>query len=143
MMLSIHTGNVNGKASVSKPLYIMAILEAIEWGALTENKLMISNEFIRKQFGLLYEQVNGNQKGYEASFFVRPFFHLSSASFYQLIWKEGIEPPKKRITPSAKYLREHLLYAKLDDDLWDLLQDAESREYLKQSIINRYLTKQD
>ena len=43
-------------------------------------------------------------------------------------------------SPSAKYLREHLLYAKLDDDLWELLQDTESREYIKQNIIRRYLT---
>lgn len=72
--------------------------------------------------------------------FIRPFFHLSSASFYHLIWKQGAEVLKKFTTPSAKYLREHLLYAKLDDELWELLQDAESREYIKQSIIRRYLT---
>ena len=141
MMLSIHTGSINGKAALSKPLYITAIIEAIEWDALTENEIMISNEFIRKRFGQLYEQVNGNRKGYEVSFFVRPFFHLSSASFYHLIWKQGVEQPKKSTTPSVKYLRENLLYAKLDDELWELLQDAESREYIKKNIIKRYLTK--
>ena len=60
--------------------------------------------------------------------------------FYHLIWRQGLEPPVKTVTPSAKYLRENLLYAKLDDELWDLLQDAENREYLKRSIIERYLT---
>lgn len=141
MMLSLHTGSVNGKAALSKPLYIIAIIEAIGLDALTENKIMISNEFVRKRFGLLYEQVNGNRKGYEMSFFVRPFFHLSSASFYHLIWKQWTEYPKKSITPSAKYLRENLLYAKLDDELWELVQDTECREYMKQCIIKRYITK--
>lgn len=89
----------------------------------------------------MYEQVNGNRKGYEVSFFVRPFFHLSSASFYRLIWKQGVEQSNKASTPSAKYLRENLLYAKLDDELWELLQDAENRDYIKQNIIRRYLTK--
>ena len=117
------------------------IIEAIEWDALTENEIKISNEFIRKRFGQLYEQVNGNRKGYEVSFFVRPFFHLSSASFYRLIWKQGVEQSHKASTPSAKYLRENLLYAKLDDELWELLQDAENRDYIKQNIISRYLTK--
>ena len=107
---------------------------------MTNNEIAMSNELIRKRFGQLYEQVNGNRKGYELSFFIRPFFHLSSASFYHLIWKQGAEVLKKSTTPSAKYLREHLLYAKLDDELWELLQDAESREYIKQSIIRRYLT---
>lgn len=141
MMLSIHTGSINGKVALSKPLYITSIVEAIEWDALTENEIMISNEFIRKRFGQLYEQVNGNKKGYEVSFFVRPFFHLSSASFYHLIWKQEVELSKMASTPSAKYLRENLLYAKLDDELWELLQDAENRNYIKQNIISRYLTK--
>ena len=141
MMLSIHTGSINGKVALSKPLYITSIIEAIEWDALTENEIMISNEFIRKRFGQLYEQVNGNRKGYEVSFFVRPFFHLSSASFYHLIWKQGVELSKMASTPSAKNLRENLLYAKLDDELWELLQDAENRDYIKQNIISRYLTK--
>ena len=141
MMLSIHTGSINGKVALSKPLYITSIIEAIEWDALTENEIKISNEFIRKRFGQLYEQVNGNKKGYEVSFFVRPFFHLSSASFYRLIWKQGVEQSNKASTPSAKYLRENLLYAKLDDELWELLQDAENRNYIKQNIISRYLTK--
>lgn len=141
MMLSIHTGSINGKVALSKPLYITSIIEAIEWDALTENEIMISNEFIRKRFGQLYEQVNGNKKGYEVSFFVRPFFHLSSASFYHLIWKEGVELSKMASTPSAKHLRENLLYAKLDEELWELLQDAENRDYIKQNIISRYLTK--
>lgn len=141
MILSIHTGSIDGKVALSKPLYITSIIEAIEWDALTENEIKISNEFIRKRFDQLYEQVNGNRKGYEVSFFVRPFFHLSSASFYRLIWKQGVEQSNKASTPSAKYLRENLLYAKLDDELWELLQDAENRDYIKQNIIRRYLTK--
>lgn len=141
MILSIHTGSIDGKVALSKPLYITSIIEAIEWDALTENEIKISNEFIRKRFGQLYEQVNGNRKGYEVSFFVRPFFHLSSASFYRLIWKQGVEQSNKASTPSAKYLRENLLYAKLNDELWELLQDAENRDYIKQNIIRRYLTK--
>ena len=141
MLLSLHTGSMNGRAALSKPLYIIAIIDSIEWEALTDNEIAMSNELIRKRFGQLYEQVNGNRKGYELSFFIRPFFHLSSASFYHLIWKQGVEQSKMASTPSAKYLRENLLYAKLDDELWELLQDAENRDYIKQNIISRYLTK--
>ena len=122
MMLSLHTGSINGKAALSKPLYITAIIEAIEWDALTENEIMLSNVFIRRRFGRLYEQVNENRKGYEISFFVRPFFHLGSSSFYHLIWRNKVESPNNSETPSAKYIREHLLFAKLDDELWELLR---------------------
>lgn len=68
MMLSLHTGSINGRAAVSKPIYIVAIMEAIEREMLPENKILISNDFIRNRFGQLYEQVNGNRKGYELSF---------------------------------------------------------------------------
>ena len=73
---------------------------------------------------------------------VVPYYHLSSTQFYHLVWQKENRPPIKGHTPSAKYLRENLLYAKLDDELWELLQDAESREYLRESIVKRYLTKQ-
>lgn len=141
MILSLHTGSVNGNIAVSKPIYIVAIIDAIGLGALKENKIDLDNEFIRDRFGLLYEQVYENRKGYESSFFVRPYFHLASASFYYLIWRRGIEAPSMSSSPSAKYLRDNLLYAKLDDELWKLLQDAESREHIKQDIVRRYLTK--
>ncbi len=143
MILSLHLGMVKGKNSISKPLYVLAIMEAIERGALKENKIDFANEFIHQKFGQLYEQMNNNRKGYYSSFFVRPFFHLNSSSFYHLIWKRETAIPNHSTTPSAKYLREHLLYAKLDDELWELLQDAESREYLKASISQCYLTKQE
>ena len=116
-------------------------MEAVEWGKMEKNQIDIDNDFIRNRFGQLYEQFNNNRKGFESAFFVRPYFHLCSAPFYHLIWQEGVKPPSNSATPSAKYLRENLLYAKLDDELWALLQEAESREYLKRSIIHCYLTK--
>lgn len=142
MILSLHTGSVSGNIAVSKPLYIITIIEAIESGGLEYNRINPANEFIRNRFGQLYEHFYGNRKGYESPFFIRPYFHLDSSPFYHLIWKHDVTYTNKSITPSAKYLRENLLYAKLDDDLWELLQDAESREYIKKNIIRRYLTKQ-
>lgn len=50
-------------------------------------------------------------------------------------------PPSNSHTPSAAFLREHLDYAKLDDDLWEILQDPINREYLRQVIIAKYLKK--
>lgn len=66
---------------------------------------------------------------------------LNTAPFYHLVWKEENRPPIKGHTPSAKYLQEHLLYAKLDDELWELLQNAEYREFIRKSIITRFLYK--
>ncbi len=139
MILSLNLGTVDGTCSVSKPLYLLAIMEAVQCGVLRENKIVFTNDFIRESFGRLYEQMNNNRKGFVSSFFIRPFFHLNTSPFYHLIWKEEIEAPKNSKTPSARYLRDNLLYAKFDDELWNLLQDAENRDYLRNSIIKRYL----
>lgn len=142
MILSLHTGSINGNIAVSKPLYIITIIEAMNqvgWN---------TTELIRPMNSFVIDLVNYTnmfmeiEKDTKVRFFVRPYFHLDSAPFYHLIWKHDVIYTNKSITPSAKYLRENLLYAKLDDDLWELLQDDESREYIKQNIIRRYLTKQ-
>ena len=143
LLLSVNTGNNKGKSAVSKPIFLLSVFNAIDNGHLNKNEILLNSFFLREEFGKMYESENENKKGYKSSFFIRPLFHLSSSPFYHLIWKQGIEPPSMSHTPSAKYLRENLLYAKLDDELWDLLQEAENREYLKRCIIERYLTKQE
>ena len=64
---------------------------------------------------------------------------MSSEPFYDLIWQE---PPNEKLLkhPSGKLLKEHLSFAKLDDELWELLQIPENREYLRNCIINQYLS---
>ena len=64
---------------------------------------------------------------------------MSSEPFYNLIWQK---PPNEELIrrPSGKLLKDHLSFAKLDDELWELLQDTENREYLRNCIINQYLS---
>lgn len=138
-ILSVTTGTIKGNTAVSKPLYILSIINAIEQGVLAENIIKFDTPFIKENFASLYERIYHNKKGHLISFFLRPFFHLGSSTFYHLIWDSKTTPVKNSHTPSAKFIREHLLYAKLDDELWDLLQDKESREQLKRNIIERYL----
>ena len=135
-------GNWKGQISVSKFLYLISIIEAIEYRHLLSNEILLENAFVRKRFGQLYEQQYSNDKGYMSQFYIRPFYHLASSEYYHLVWKYHDRPAITTHTPSEKYLRENLLYAKLDDELWEILQDAESREYIRRSIITRFLTKQ-
>lgn len=141
MVLSLALGNYRGRISLSKPLFLLSLIECIEYGKLCCNQFGLENACLRQTFTSLYEKIYG-EKSCSSSTFLKPFFHLSSSPFYHLIWKRDIESPTMASSPSAKYLRENLLYAKLDDELWELLQDAESREYLRESIVKRYLTKQ-
>ena len=140
MLLSLSQGNYRGNISLSKPIFILSILESINKGDIKDNEITLNNIDLTNTFAGLYNHYNENINGLKSSSFLNPFFHLATSDFYHLIWKEGVKQPPMSSTPSGKYLRENLLYAKLDDELWDLLQDAENREFLKHKIINNYLT---
>ena len=45
----------------------------------------------------------------------------------------------KKKAPSAKFIRDNIEYAYLDNALWDILQNPDTRDYLKEKIINAYL----
>lgn len=136
---SLRVGVKNGSPAVSKPLLMISVLSLIERHLLNENKIIFDNEQLKDIFKLLAEQFYSSIDTPFLPFYIRPFFHLDSEPFYELVWKRGKKPTSKSHTPSAKFLRENLEYAKLDDDLWELLQVPENRAYLKQAIIDRYL----
>ena len=71
--------------------------------------------------------------------FYKPFFHLNSESYYQIKWKANNKPEGAGKTPSAKFLRENVEYASLDDDLWQLLQDEGARNEIKEAIISYFI----
>lgn len=138
MLLSLQLGNYRGIVSLSKPLYVLAIIDSIN--SIENNRIYIDNLVIERQFKKLYQRFQGDF-AYTRAAYIAPFFHLASSEFYHLMWNDKVEPPSMSSTPSAKYLREHLQYAKLDDKLWELLQDTDNREYFRRNIINRYLSK--
>ena len=79
MIVGTKTGNWQGNASVSKFLYLISIIEAIDYQNLTKNEIYIEDTSLRKRFGQLYEQYYGNSKGYGAQF----YGGFSPASGYQ------------------------------------------------------------
>lgn len=135
LVLSLSRGTYKGLVSNAKPLYLLTIIRGIEEGLLLGNKLEYSSSLID-----LYNDVcNQYEPQRKATLFYKPFFHTTNEPFYFISWRNRIAPPQSVHTPSAKFLREHVEYAALDDELWDLLQDAETREEFKQLIIAHFL----
>ncbi len=131
---SLRRGNIKGLYSNAKPVFLLSIIDYI-------THLENPNHFIwgDKNFENIYIS---NFKIYDCSAptpFWKPFYYMSSEPFYNLIWQK---PPNEELIrrPSGKLLKDHLSYAKLDDELWELLQDPENREYLRNCIINQYLS---
>lgn len=135
MFASLRRGNIKGVYSNAKPVFLLSIIDYI-------THLENPNHFIwgDKNFENIYIS---NFKKYDCSVptpFWKPFYYMSSEPFYDLIWKG---PPNERLLkrPSGKLLKVQLSFAKFDDELWELLQIPENREYLRNNIINQYLSK--
>jgi len=126
-LTSLHCSVCKTGVILAKPITMLAIIDYID-KELTENR--IDFEGLYKYYKLESAQYNNKTP------FQYPYFFLSNEEFYHLKWK-GIKVKKK--APSAKFIRDNIEYAYLDNALWDLLQNVETREYFKERIINAYL----
>lgn len=136
-ILKISRGNSHGVFINAKPLYVLALIYAIEKRVLTKNIIAFPNESIKDIYLTLCEAYEPNRP---ITPFTLPYFHLSSSSYYQIDWKGNpFKPSPKGHSPSAKYLEANVNHAYLDAALWDLLQNHEVREEYKQLIIDFFM----
>lgn len=133
MFIGLKRGNHRGVFSNAKPMFILAVIDSIP-NILKTNRIEISNEHFNDKYK---EQFKIYMQGVPTPI-EKPLYHLHSEPFYELIWNND-SPPDIKNSPSAKFLKNYLAYAKLDEDLWNLLQDVKNREYLKNCIIKQYL----
>lgn len=89
---------------------------------------------------MVYEDVWCYQ--YDSNFIsLFPFTNrLQTEPFYQVIWKDENKIIRAAESPSVKQIKEYIIGMKLDDELWELLQDPGNREYLRNCIIKHYLS---
>lgn len=131
--ISIKRNALNGSYNNAKPILLLTILDEIENGSIKDNVIYYSQE--------LQEAYNKNAKKYlltNNTPLVYPYYYLHSDGFYHL---EGTQNELIFVkTPSVKYLQENVNYARLDNALWDLLQDSEGRQALREVITKHFLT---
>lgn len=131
VLLSMKQNSVHGKSSIAKPILVLSIFEGME------NHIVEDNKIYAETLLPLFEKRCLSYGGGHIPFYYYPFYFLASDGFYHLKWK-GAEI--KTTSPTAKFIREHVEYAYLDDELWELLQDKAVRDEYTEAIIKRYLT---
>ena len=135
MVTSLKRGNTKGVFSNAKPIFLLSIIDYIP-------QMKEKNQFKWevKEWQRIYEDLYKKMENSKTTPFWKPFYYMSSEPFYSLKW-ETMPTDKALKFPSGKTLKDHLAYAQLDAELWELLQEEENRAYLRQCIINTYLTK--
>ncbi len=141
-----------------KPILLLSIIEMISKGIILENKIITTGtQFIdlkdiftnyQNIFGGVYKDKKAvihqpfdslrNDKQNENG---EPFWHLKNNPGTPEIEDIRDAEGKNRIKSEAR-LRHFVEYGKFDDELWDLLQEAEARSYLVDLLMDTFfLTK--
>ena len=132
LVFQIKRGNYRGRVYNAKPIFLLFILNQIEKKVIKNNRIY----FLRLVSDSSYKMFSKRYTGYTPTAIQYPFYHLKNEPFWHLDWKNGEEIATD--TPSAKFIRDNINYAYLDNALWDLLQDAENRARLREAIVNHF-----
>jgi putative restriction endonuclease len=121
-----------------KPVLLLAVMDLIAEETVSANLIEITPD-LGELFTLYWSRVMPpDQRGNLAL----PFFHLKSDGF----WHLAPQPGKKAIVEgsdqikSVHRLRELIVGARLDEELFQLLQNDRSREQLRALLIEKYFS---
>jgi putative restriction endonuclease len=121
-----------------KPALLLAVIEGIEEGTITDNQIRITPELIAafKSICTLLSPFGS----YSTNNFSLPFYHLTGDGFWQLVALPGRELvlTSSNSVKSFRSLQDTIDYAQLDAPLYQLLLHSASREELRQAILVRY-----
>jgi hypothetical protein len=127
--------NVNrrrGHASPHKVCMLLAVMDLIEAGEITVNRIEFGDALVQK-FRHHFEML---QSGSDQLSPHLPFYHLKSDGFWHHKVREGQRAAYQDLnrSTSQRRLRESIDYAYLDEELFQFLNYATTREVLKYAL---------
>ena len=130
----LRTYRAQGQPAPYKPFLLLAVIDLIEKGAIINNQIIPSPQLVEAflRYWNLFSAENPR--------IYRPFFHLKSNNFWHLHAKAGQETVlanAKRFDSMSQFLKV-VSFASLDEDLFLILQKLESREAIRQTVIETY-----
>lgn len=121
-----------------KPVLLLSILDAVERGYITSQRVYITAELI----ALFKSNWNIWVKTPHTRDFTLPFYHLSSEPFWNLVVKPGMTIPltSRKSIRSFAALVQTVDYAEIDIDLFFYMSRDTERSILRKAITDRYFT---
>lgn len=123
-----------------KPLLLLAVLDRFDEGQVTTNLIELSPD-LGELFTLYWSRVFPPQTGKRGNI-AMPFWHLRSDKFWHLLPRPGFE---SLVVSSGKIhsvsrINEVCFGAKLDDELYALLQTENDRSELRHTLITTHFS---
>lgn len=133
----LRTDRSQGFPAPHKPVLLLALMDNIERGAITDNKICITPELVAtfmEIWGMLVKEGPFNPH------FALPFFHLKSEGFWRLVPFPGMAPA---ITSSGSIrsfsnLKQTIAWVEIDQELFVFMNQPESREALRGALLDIY-----
>lgn len=126
----------NNGGAPHKPILLLSLINCIENGIVTDEKVYISPEIVAffKSNWSLFVKTN------HIMTFALPFYHMSSEPFWQLVPNEGfeLELTSRGSIKSFSNLRTATNYALIDLELFQVLSNKYERNILKYTLIEKY-----
>ena len=139
---------VSDQRAPHKPILLLAVIELIEKGYITENKIIL-DKVLERKFKDLWERLIDDGSEDEPMFvaegleleverkypfkcnIANPFYYLQFDKFWHLHQSEQYQ---KRPSYSLAMLRKCFDYAELDEQLFELMQEDEARGEMRRHL---------
>jgi len=120
-----------------KPILLLAVLDLVHRGVITTPFIAVTGDLVElnELFSLYWRRIVPLGQTSSIAF---PFSRLDREPFWQLVPQSGeiITPAIINNTSSVSNLRRYALGAKLDDELFLIMQSGEGREALREALLD-------
>ena len=123
-----------------KPVFLLTIIAEIELEHIKTSQIQLTPELI-SSFSQTWATLVSDKKSIPN--IAQPFYHLQGDVFWTLVWKTNIKQEYitiERVRRSVKYQMEYIDYAQMNEDLFHLLCQEDTRNALKQVLITTYFS---
>ena len=119
-----------------KPILLLSVMDLFAQGRITSNLIEITSE-LGELFATYWSKVMPPERRGNLAL---PFFHLRSSGFWHLLPQPSQETALEAVrqVDTLSQLGKLILGARLGDELFQLLQTAESRNALRTILIQTY-----
>ena len=133
---SLNVDRSSGHPKPHKVCLLLSILDLIESGELSENKIIASDALL-KAFHVNFERL---KKGNDAENLNMPFYHLRGDGIWHFSVNENKQKELDELvaapgTPSLKRLFEVIDYAYLDRELFDYFNSGLARPLIRETLL--------
>lgn len=117
-----------------KPFLLLSILDGISEGWIDSPEI-VPNQQLADHFFEYWDRIMGTDRTTTVAL---PFFHMNSEPFWNLKYKPSEKP--FTYSPSWGAVKERIIHAELNKDLFSLLNNAEQRNIIRHKLFEIYFS---